>query len=92
MRIDNPFCSSASGPLTRRWGLIPYWCSDPKGDRKPINAKSEMVVRLTVSHCPQAPVRSQIQPYLAVVFEANAILTSNPSLIGIVFSTRFHET
>src|SRR5262249_52402739 len=21
-----------------RWGLIPYWCSDPKGGRKPINA------------------------------------------------------
>src|SRR5215467_4200216 len=22
-----------------RWGLIPYWCNDPKGGRKPINAK-----------------------------------------------------
>jgi putative SOS response-associated peptidase YedK len=22
-------------------GLIPYWCEDPKGVRKPINAKSE---------------------------------------------------
>jgi putative SOS response-associated peptidase YedK len=22
-----------------RWGLIPYWCADPKGGRKPINAK-----------------------------------------------------
>jgi putative SOS response-associated peptidase YedK len=22
-----------------RWGLIPYWCQDPKGGRKPINAK-----------------------------------------------------
>jgi len=21
-----------------RWGLIPYWCEDPKGGRKPINA------------------------------------------------------
>ena len=20
-----------------RWGLIPYWCEDPKGGRKPIN-------------------------------------------------------
>ncbi len=27
------------GPL--RWGLIPHWCSDPKGGRKPINAKCE---------------------------------------------------
>src|SRR5579862_2730072 len=26
-----------------RWGLIPYWCRDPKGGRKPINAKSETV-------------------------------------------------
>ena len=29
-----------------RWGLIPYWCSDRKGGRKPINAKSETVARL----------------------------------------------
>jgi putative SOS response-associated peptidase YedK len=25
------------------WGLIPYWCSDTKGGRKPINAKCETV-------------------------------------------------
>jgi putative SOS response-associated peptidase YedK len=24
-----------------RWGLIPYWCQDVKGGRKPINAKCE---------------------------------------------------
>jgi putative SOS response-associated peptidase YedK len=29
-----------------RWGLIPYWCQDPKGGRKPINAKSETVASL----------------------------------------------
>jgi putative SOS response-associated peptidase YedK len=29
-----------------RWGLIPYWCKDPKGGRKPINAKSETVDKL----------------------------------------------
>jgi putative SOS response-associated peptidase YedK len=29
-----------------RWGQIPYWCIDPTGGRKPINAKSETVVRL----------------------------------------------
>ena len=29
-----------------KWGLIPYWCEDPKGGRKPINAKSETVARL----------------------------------------------
>jgi putative SOS response-associated peptidase YedK len=29
-----------------KWGLIPSWCTDPKGGRKPINAKSETVDRL----------------------------------------------
>ena len=29
-----------------KWGLIPYWCKDPKGGRKPINAKAETVFRL----------------------------------------------
>src|SRR3954449_9589067 len=26
-----------------RWGLIPNWCNDPQGGRKPINAKCESV-------------------------------------------------
>jgi putative SOS response-associated peptidase YedK len=26
-----------------RWGLIPYWCRDPTGGRRPINAKCETV-------------------------------------------------
>jgi putative SOS response-associated peptidase YedK len=26
-----------------RWGLIPHWCKDPTGGRKPINAKRETV-------------------------------------------------
>ena len=30
-----------------RWGLIPYWCQDPKGGRKPINAKCETVHSLS---------------------------------------------
>ncbi len=29
-----------------RWGLIPHWCQDPTGGRKPINAKCETVDRL----------------------------------------------
>jgi putative SOS response-associated peptidase YedK len=29
-----------------KWGLIPYWCNDPKGGRKPINAKAETVASL----------------------------------------------
>ena len=48
-----PFWSSAAiirpekvslDPL--RWGLIPYWCKDPAGGRKPINAKCETVRNL----------------------------------------------
>ena len=29
-----------------KWGLIPSWCTDPRGGRKPINAKSETVAGL----------------------------------------------
>ena len=29
-----------------KWGLIPHWCTDPKGGRKPINAKAESVAKL----------------------------------------------
>jgi hypothetical protein len=29
-----------------RWGLIPHWCNDPSGGRKPINAKCETVRNL----------------------------------------------
>jgi putative SOS response-associated peptidase YedK len=29
-----------------KWGLIPYRCSDPRGGRRPINAKAESVSRL----------------------------------------------
>ena len=29
-----------------KWGLTPNWCKDPRGGRKPINAKAESVSRL----------------------------------------------
>jgi putative SOS response-associated peptidase YedK len=29
-----------------KWGLIPHWCSDSRGGRRPINAKAESVSRL----------------------------------------------
>jgi putative SOS response-associated peptidase YedK len=29
-----------------KWGLIPNWCADPKGGRRPINAKAESVSKL----------------------------------------------
>jgi putative SOS response-associated peptidase YedK len=33
-----------------KWGLIPHWCKDPKGGRKPINARAENVAKLSSSH------------------------------------------
>ena len=39
------------------WGLIPYWCRDPKGGRKPINAKAE-----TVAIAADVPRRLQQAP------------------------------
>jgi putative SOS response-associated peptidase YedK len=41
-----------------RWGLNPYWCQDPKGGRKPINAKCETVDRLPMFReaLPPAPL------------------------------------
>jgi putative SOS response-associated peptidase YedK len=29
-----------------QWGLIPYWCTDQKDGRRPINAKAESVSQL----------------------------------------------
>ena len=31
-----------------KWGLIPYWCNDPRGGRKPINAKAERLNRIAM--------------------------------------------
>src|SRR5438445_1812097 len=41
-----------------RWGLTPYWCQDPTGGRKPINAKCETVAGpADIPGCiPQAPL------------------------------------
>ena len=44
VRVLEPGGERRLDPL--KWGLIPYWCEDPKGGRKPINAKSETVARL----------------------------------------------
>jgi putative SOS response-associated peptidase YedK len=32
-----------------RWGLIPCWCQDPTGGRRPINAKCETVCSVPLS-------------------------------------------
>jgi len=29
-----------------RWGLVPHWCKDPQGGRRPINAKAETIAKL----------------------------------------------
>jgi putative SOS response-associated peptidase YedK len=42
---QNPKTGERSLDLLK-WGLIPYWNEEPKGARKPINAKSETVARL----------------------------------------------
>jgi putative SOS response-associated peptidase YedK len=39
---QNPKTGERSLDLLK-WGLIPNWCQDPKGGRKPINAKAEGV-------------------------------------------------
>ena len=42
-----------------RWGLIPHFCDDPKGGRKPINAKCETVIR-TSAHSLAPLLRSSL--------------------------------
>src|SRR5919106_4176185 len=45
-----------------KWGLIPHWCQDPRGGRRPINAKAESVSKLAmireayVQRCCMVPV------------------------------------
>jgi putative SOS response-associated peptidase YedK len=41
IRLNHKTGEVSLDPL--RWGLIPYWSQDPKGGRKPINAKCETV-------------------------------------------------
>jgi hypothetical protein len=48
-----------------RWGLIPYWCEDPKGGRRPINAKCETVRRRN-----ERKAVGQVEPVAA--YQANA--------------------
>ena len=52
-----------------KWGLIPHWCSDPLGGRKPINAKAESVSRLPTFRDAYA-VRRCIVPakHLSLIF------------------------
>jgi putative SOS response-associated peptidase YedK len=41
-----------------KWGLIPHWCEEPNGGRKPINAKAESVSRLPMFRYAYRPLRS----------------------------------
>ena len=49
-----------------RWGLIPL-CSDPKGGRKPINAKCEAARRASISatRASNGPDRSSVTSFTA---------------------------
>jgi hypothetical protein len=40
-----------------KWGLIPYWCTDPKGGRKPMfyRCRSEREDRTSIEGCPRDP-------------------------------------
>jgi putative SOS response-associated peptidase YedK len=93
VRIHNLFCSSASGPLDPLlWGLIPYGCSDPKGGPKPINAKSETAASDWSAIVRRRRCVLRSNRYVALISRPMQILPSKSSLIGIVFSIRFHET
>jgi putative SOS response-associated peptidase YedK len=58
-----------------RWGLIPYWCQDPKGGRRPINAKSETVASLPMFR--EAYVRRRCILPVDGFFEWKAIKGTN---------------
>jgi SOS response associated peptidase (SRAP) len=66
-----------------RWGLIPYWCKDPRGGCKPINAKAESVSRLPMFRDHSIVVR---RARVASLGDATKFETSNPELR---FSFRF---
>jgi SOS response associated peptidase (SRAP) len=73
VRIHNLFCFSASGPLDPLlWGLIPFWCSNPKGGPKPINAKSETVASDWSAIVRRRRCVLRSNRYVAIDFEANA--------------------
>jgi putative SOS response-associated peptidase YedK len=43
-RVENVRIVQVFGAL--KWGLIPHWCQDPSGGRRPINARAENVPKL----------------------------------------------
>ena len=53
------------------WGLIPHWCKDADGGRKPINAKAETVA--TASNLPRCLKRRRCLVPIENFFEWKAI-------------------
>jgi putative SOS response-associated peptidase YedK len=54
-----------------RWGLIPNWCNDPQGGRKPINAKCETVH--TLPNLSRRLSISSLHPSRGRVHTANSV-------------------
>jgi len=68
-----------------RWGLIPHWCSDPKGGRKPINAKCETVRDLPTFRGAYraAPVHPEGQGDVRLPRHLGAVLGARPIHAGM---------
>ena len=70
-----------------KWGLIPYWCKDPRGGRKPINAKAESVC--AAPHVQRARPVSWLRPKPELSCPSGVVrITQKPewalkSLIGL---------
>jgi len=69
-----------------RWGLIPYWCNDPAGGRKPINAKCETVRNLPTFRDAYRKRRCIVP--VDGFFEWKAIASSNISPVAMLDELR----
>jgi putative SOS response-associated peptidase YedK len=63
-----------------RWGLIPNWCKDPTGGRKPINAKAETVAGLPSFHLLK-PFASEAMRIWPISSRVNKPENDEPSIL-----------
>jgi hypothetical protein len=68
------------------WGLIPHWCQDPKGGRKPINAKAESLSRLPMLGEAYAQRRLHAHRFVGFVhvFHAFGIIACLHGRLGLI--------